>query len=167
MGEIPTKVLKECEFTFNVLTKCANKYVDTVHFSIFPKISKCRSVFKKEDPLEKSNYQPVCILPLLSKVYERVIYITISDYSDNYSFMNNILCGFRKINNTEYALFKLLLSWQQVLDHVGFISTIVIRFLWFLIPMISYIIIYWFIESFFGPLLFNIFINDLFFSIKN
>ena len=26
-GEIPAKILKECEFTFDVLTKCANKYI--------------------------------------------------------------------------------------------------------------------------------------------
>ena len=40
-------------------------------------------VFKKEDPLDKSNYRPVSILPLLSKVYEKVIYNQLSDYSDN------------------------------------------------------------------------------------
>ena len=25
MGEIPTKILKECEFTFEILTECVNK----------------------------------------------------------------------------------------------------------------------------------------------
>ena len=38
-------------------------------------------VFKKEDPLDKSNYRPVSILPLLLKVYERVIYNQLSEYS--------------------------------------------------------------------------------------
>ena len=28
-GEIPTKILKECEFTFDVLTKCVNKPIET------------------------------------------------------------------------------------------------------------------------------------------
>ena len=62
------------------------------------------------------------ILPLLSKVYEKVIYNQLSDYSD--SFLNNILCGFRKTHSTQHALFKLLQSWQQVLDNGGFIGTI-------------------------------------------
>ena len=32
-GEIPTKILKECEFTFNILTKCVDKSIET---GVFP-----------------------------------------------------------------------------------------------------------------------------------
>ena len=81
-------------------------------------------VFKKEYSFDKSNYRPVSILPLLSKVYEKVIYNQLSGYSE--SFLNNILCGFRKAHSTQHALFKLLQSWQQVLDNGGFIGTILI-----------------------------------------
>ena len=74
------------------------------------------------------------ILPLLSKVYERVIYSQLSDYADN--FLNNILCGFRKAHSTQHALFKLLQSWQQVLDSGGFLlmpllTASLIMHLWF------------------------------------
>ena len=31
-GEIPTKILKECEFTFDVLTKCINKSIENGFF---------------------------------------------------------------------------------------------------------------------------------------
>ena len=31
--EIPSKILKECEFTFDVLTKCINKSIETGYFS--------------------------------------------------------------------------------------------------------------------------------------
>ena len=79
-------------------------------------------VFKKEYSFDKSNYRPVSILPLLSKVYEKVIYNQLSDYSE--SFLNNILCGFQKAHSTQHAMFKLLQSWQQVLDNGGFIGTI-------------------------------------------
>ena len=67
------------------------------------------------------------ILPLLSKVYEKVIYNQLSDYSE--SFLNNILCGSRKAHSTQHALFKLLQSWQQVLDNGGFIGTILMNLL--------------------------------------
>ena len=125
-GEIPTKILKECEFTFDVLTKFINKSVETGYFPDSLKLANLAPVFKKEDPLEKSNYRPVSILSLLSKVYEKVIYNQLSDYSD--SFLNNILCGLRKAHSTQHALFKLLQSWQQVLDNGGFIGTIVMVF---------------------------------------
>ena len=61
-------------------------------------------------------------LSLLSKVYVKVIYNQLSDYSE--SFLNNIQYGFRKAHSTQHALFKLLQSWQQVLDNGGFIGTI-------------------------------------------
>ena len=49
----------------------------SVKNEMFPVSLKCaniRPVYKKVDPFDKKNYRPVSILPLLSKVYERVIY---------------------------------------------------------------------------------------------
>ena len=59
------------------------------------KLANTAPVFKKEDPLHKSNYRLMSILTLLSKVYEKVIYNQLSDYSD--SFLNDVLCVFRRI----------------------------------------------------------------------
>ena len=121
-GEIPTKILKEREFTFDVLTNCINKSIETGYFADSLKLANVAPVFKKEDPFDKSNYKPVSILPLLSKLYEKVIYNQLSYYSE--SFLNNILCGFQKAHSMQHALLKLLQSWQQVLDNGGFIGTI-------------------------------------------
>ena len=62
------------------------------------------------------------ILPLLSKVYERVIYKQASNYFE--SFFNEILCGFRKVNSAQHDLFKLLASWQNAFDRGGFVGSI-------------------------------------------
>lgn len=51
-------------------------------------------VHKKEDPIDKTNHRPISILPLLSKIFEKVMYIQIYDYIEN--FLNQLLCGFRK-----------------------------------------------------------------------
>ena len=107
-GEIPTKILRECEFTFDVLTNCINKSVETGYFPDSLKLANVAPVFKKEDLFDKCNYRPVSILPLLSKVHEKVIYNQLCDYSE--SFLNNIICGFRKAHSTQHALFKLLQS---------------------------------------------------------
>ena len=64
------------------------------------------------------------ILPLLSKVYKKVTYNQLRDYSE--SSLNNTLCVFRQEHNTQHALFKLLQLWQQVLDDGGFIGTILV-----------------------------------------
>ena len=91
-GKILTKILRECEFNFDILTNCINKSIETGYFPDSLKLANVSPVFKKEDPFDKSNYRPVSILPLLSKVYEKVIYDQLSDYSE--SFLNNTLCGF-------------------------------------------------------------------------
>ena len=46
---------------------------ETVIFSSSLKLGNITPIFKKDDHLDKSNYRPVSILPLLSKVYERII----------------------------------------------------------------------------------------------
>ena len=40
-------------------------------------------IFKKNDPLDKENYRPVGILPLLSKVYEKSLYNQLSNHVEN------------------------------------------------------------------------------------
>ena len=53
-----------------------------------------RPIYEKVEPFDKKTYGPVSELPLLSKVYERVIYKQTSNYFE--PFLNEILCRFRK-----------------------------------------------------------------------
>ena len=91
-GEIPTKILKECEFTFEILTQCMNKSFTSGEFPDCLKQANVSPIFKKDDPLDKENYRPVSILVLISKVYEKLLYNRRSDHVEN--IFNAILCGF-------------------------------------------------------------------------
>ena len=73
-GEIPIQILKESEFTFETLTNCINKSIETGYFSNIFKEATITPIFKKDDPIDKSNYRPVSILNLISKVFGRLIY---------------------------------------------------------------------------------------------
>ena len=86
------------------------------------KIANITPVHKKDEPTDKENYRPVSVLPLLSKVFERLLYDQLSDYLEKY--LNTLLCGFRKTHSTQHALFKLLQAWQEELDKSGFVGTI-------------------------------------------
>ena len=121
-GEIPIQILKESEFTFETLTNCINNSIETGYYLDSLKEANITPIFKKDDPLDKSNYRPVSILPLISKVFERLIYNQLSEYTE--SFLNHISCGFRKTHSTQNALFKLLHTWQKELDNGGFVGTI-------------------------------------------
>ena len=74
------------------------------------------------DPSDKANYRSVSILPLVSKVFEKIMYDQLYDYIEH--FLNQLLCGFRKAHSTQHALFRLLQKWQKELDSGGFIGII-------------------------------------------
>ena len=104
------------------MTQCVNKSFESGEFPDCLKQAKVSPIFKKDDLLHKENYRPVSILPLLSKVYEKLLYYQLSDYVEN--IFNIILCGFRKAHSTQHALFKLLQSWQKELDEKGMVATV-------------------------------------------
>ena len=57
---------------------------------------------KKDETTNKENYRSVSVLPLISIVFERIIYDQLSEYLEKY--LNSILCGFRKAHSTQHAL---------------------------------------------------------------
>ena len=73
------------------------------------KCANVRSIYKKGESFHKKTYRPVSTLPLLPKVYERVIYEQASNYFE--PLFNEILCEFRKTHSTQHALFELLTLW--------------------------------------------------------
>ena len=64
----------------------------------------------------------LCILPLLSKVYEKLIYNQLYEFAEN--ILNCIICGFRKAHCTQHALFRFLQLRQKEIDNHGFIAII-------------------------------------------
>ena len=79
-------------------------------------------VFKKLDPTYKTDFRPVSLLPLLSKVFEKIMYDQL--YEDAETFLNKLLFGFRKAHSTQHALFRLLQKWQKELGSSGIVGTI-------------------------------------------
>ena len=96
-GEIPVDILKISEFWFNKLTKLIkafneNKFPDTL------KLSDIVPVLKKPDPTDRTNFRSVSLLPLLSKLFEKIMYDQLHEYAE--TFVNKLLCGFRKAHST-------------------------------------------------------------------
>ena len=97
-GEIPVNVLKKSNFSFDELTICVNYALINGKFPITLKNANATPVHKKDNPTDKTNFRPVSVLPLLSKVFERVIYNQVGKYMD--TFLNKLFCGFRKAQFT-------------------------------------------------------------------
>ena len=114
--------MKENGFTFEYLTFCVNEAILSGKFPDSFKLSDIVAVHKKKDTTDKCNCRPLSILPLLSKVFEKIMYDQICIYMNN--FLKELHCGFRKAHSIQHALFKLLQAWQKELDNSGLIGTI-------------------------------------------
>ena len=103
-GEIPIKILKESGFTFENLTSCINEAISSGKFTDFLKLSNIVPVHKKKDMSDKCNYRLVCVLPLLSKVFKKIMYDQLYIHINN--FLNELLCGLCKAHSTQHVIFK-------------------------------------------------------------
>ena len=102
-----------------MLTDCIN---DALSQGLFPdslKLANITPVHKKDEASDKEIYRPVSVLPLFSKIFEKVIYDQLSQYLEKY--LNSLLW---KAHSSQHALFKLLQAWQEELDKSGFVGTI-------------------------------------------
>ena len=120
-GEIPLKILEECGFSFHFLTNCINEAIKNNKFTDSLKLPDIEPVHKEKDPNDKM----VCTFPLLSKVFEKVMYIQLDEYIEN--ILNQLLCGFRKAHSTRHALFRLIQPWQKELYESRLVRTMLMN----------------------------------------
>ena len=74
------------------------------------------------DHTNKSNFRPISILALISKVFEKVVFDQLCNCMNR--FLNSLLHGFRKAHSTQHALYKLFQAGQKELDQCEFVGTI-------------------------------------------
>ena len=78
-GAIPVKLIKMNENIFSrLIFQNFNQSLVNGEFPLRLKQAEVILVFKKEEKLDKSNFRPVSILPVISKIYERLMYEQIS-----------------------------------------------------------------------------------------
>ena len=71
--------------------------------NVFPqawKTARISPVPKSDNPTESKDYRPVSILPILSKVYERLVLCQIQDFIVKFSLYEETQSGFRKWRGT-------------------------------------------------------------------
>ena len=90
LDNIKYQSLRSALIFYYLLTVCITQ-------GIFPRMLKCAEVspiYKKGNNMDVGNYRPVSILPIMSKVFEKVIINQISSYFD--SIFHPCIFGFRK-----------------------------------------------------------------------
>ena len=93
--DIPFKIIKDNADIFaNFILQNFNKCIIDGKFPDQFKKADVSLVFKNGNHNSKTNYQPVSILPSLSKIYERLIYNQINHMAEN--ALSIFQCGFPK-----------------------------------------------------------------------
>ena len=77
---------------------------------------------KKDSTTDKANYRPISLLPVVSKVFERLIIKQIEPFINNY--LSKFLCGFRKGYSCQYALLNMIRAWQASLNKSGIVGAV-------------------------------------------
>ena len=98
---------------------------ESIRTNIFPdklKMAQVTPLFKKNDPLEITNYRPVSILPIISKIFEKVLAEQLSEYFKDHFHSN--LCAFRKHHGCQTTLLRLLEDWKESLDKSQYTAAI-------------------------------------------
>ena len=82
----------------------------SIQQGIFPdslKIAKVTPIFKSGDKDNVSNYRPISILPIFSKVLERIMFNRVYNHLDSKGLLYEKQFGFQRNNLTEHAILQL------------------------------------------------------------
>ena len=74
--------------------------------------------------LDKTNYPLISVLPVVSKIFERIMHKQINDFI--MSFPSPCLCRYRKGLNTQQDLLRLTENWKKSLGNKGFSGAILV-----------------------------------------
>ena len=80
IGDISVDILKSTvDIHLPFITNSINLSIEKGCFPEELKLAEVSPIFKKKDDLDKETYRPVSVLPLVSKVFQRVMYHQIND----------------------------------------------------------------------------------------
>ena len=106
---IPVKLIKPvAEDITSPIVNIINSSISKETFPNSWKVARVCSVPKIDNPINEKDVRPISILPVLSKIYEKVIFKQLSDYIERTSIRNPTQSGFRKGHSTQTILQKAL-----------------------------------------------------------
>ena len=104
LDAVPCKLLKlASSIIAPSLTKLFNSCIETETFPDEWKIAKVTPILKNGTKSNPNNYRPISVLPIVSKLFEKIIYQHLYDYLDKNKLLNTYQSGFRSLYGTMTA----------------------------------------------------------------
>ena len=92
------------------------------------KKAKVTSIYKKGSKSNCSNYRPISLLSIPSKIVEHLICSQLNTYLTANSLLSEHQWGFRTQRSTEDAILQITEKWREALDSVKVIGVLCIDF---------------------------------------
>ena len=99
------------------LTHIINLSITT---GIFPdewKLARASPVYKGGRKNDPNNYRPIFVLPVISKLIERIVFDQFYEYLIVHDLLANTQSGFRPIHSSQTALLEATNDWHLNIDN--------------------------------------------------
>ena len=103
----------------------------SITMSVFPskwKEAKVAPLHKSGTHEELNNYRPISILPVLSKVLEKHVHKSLSEFLHEHSLLHKTQSGFRAKHSCETALVNMVDLWLDAMDHGQMVGVVLVDF---------------------------------------
>ena len=116
-NSIPIYILKIANnFFSSILCDIANLCFQMGVFPNLCKIAKVIPIYKKDNPMLCQNYRPISLLPIFSKILEKLIYKRMYDFIEKHNLIYKRQFGFRSKHSTTHALISTTESIKSQID---------------------------------------------------
>ena len=92
------------KFLAKPISDLCNLSINSEKFPDSCKVAKLRPLYKKGSLTQPCNYRPISLLPLISKVIEKVIHDQTSTFLNSKQLLYTYQSGFRKKHSTDFCL---------------------------------------------------------------
>ena len=110
------------------LSEIINQSLINSNFPDSLKIARITPLFKEGDKTDVNNYRPISVLPIFSKIFEKVVYKQLYEYLEVNSFLDNNQFGFRARKSTTHAIVNYLQYIYDNLDSGNLVFSIFLDF---------------------------------------
>ena len=125
VDRISAKVIKMCRsFLLTPITALINKsFVE----GIVPhqwKLANVTPIPKSNDVMAIKNFRPISVLPILSKLLERVVCSQLTNHLKSYDLLSPYQSAFRQNHSTQDVLISITDCWRACIDQKKFIGAV-------------------------------------------
>ena len=107
IDNIPSKIIKSLKPIITpYITKIVNISFETKTFPDILKQAIIKPIFKKDDKNDISNYRPISILPVISKIFERAALNQLTKFFEKHDLISGLQHAYRKYHGTVTRLFE-------------------------------------------------------------